>query len=125
MEQDWTRIEGMIIGRDIDPALVATALREQAVLAQLEWFPSSPQLLGVNVAHTGGRVALVKNKKVLPGPTTEKLVYEIIIAASAIRVNNAFKFHAAPDDPLEGDHFFESFASTFNFLNILFFLVGA
>ena len=30
-------------------------------------------------------------------------VYEAIIAAPAIRVNNTFKFHAAPDDPLEGD----------------------
>ena len=73
MEQDWTRIEGMIIGRDIDPALVATALREQGVLAQLEWFPSSPQLLGVNVALADGHVALVKDKKVAPGPTSEEL----------------------------------------------------
>lgn len=105
MEQDWTRIEGMIIGRDIDPALVATALREQAVLAQLEWFPSSPQLLGVNVAHAGGRVALVKDKKVLPGPTTEELAETLAsLFECEVRIGSATADHLPEgESPLSDD----------------------
>ena len=47
MAQEWTRIEGMIIGHDLDPSVVAGELKERSILAQLEWFPSSPQLLGL------------------------------------------------------------------------------
>ena len=50
MAQDWTRIEGMIIGHELDPSAVAGELKKRAILAQIEWFPSSPQLLGLNVA---------------------------------------------------------------------------
>lgn len=59
MAQDWTRIEGMIIGHDLDPSVVAGELKERSILAQLEWFPSSPQLLGLNVAVDKERVATV------------------------------------------------------------------
>lgn len=90
MEQDWTRIEGMIIGRDLDPALVATALREQAVLAQLEWFPSSPQLLGLNVAVADERVALVKDGRLLAGPTTAELAETLAsLFESEVRIGTA------------------------------------
>ena len=40
MAQDWTRIEGMIIGHELDPSVVAGELKERSILAQLEWFPS-------------------------------------------------------------------------------------
>ena len=77
MDQEWIRVEGMIIGRDLDPADVAAQLRERAVLAQLEWFPSSPQLLGVNVAVSEDRVVLVMDGEVAEGPTTGELAAEL------------------------------------------------
>ena len=43
MAQDWTRIEGMIIGHELDPSAVAGELKKRAILTQIEWFPSSPQ----------------------------------------------------------------------------------
>ena len=39
MAQDWTRIEGMIIGHELDPSAVAGELKKRAILAQIEWFP--------------------------------------------------------------------------------------
>ena len=72
MAQDWTRIEGMIIGHDLDPSVVAGELKERSILAQLEWFPSSPQLLGLNVAVDEERVATVPagSTEVVPGPVS-------------------------------------------------------
>ncbi len=56
----WERVEGMIVARDLDPERVAADLASKGVLAQLEWFERSPQLLGISVA-TGvdGAVATV------------------------------------------------------------------
>ena len=59
MAQDWTRIEGMIIGHDLDPSVVAGELKDRSILAQLEWFPSSPlgredQQLAARAGHEVG-----------------------------------------------------------------------
>ncbi|WP_115727849.1 hypothetical protein [Actinomyces culturomici] len=90
MEQVWTRVEGMIIGRDLDPAQVAAELRERAVLAQLEWFPSSPQLLGVNVAVADGRVAVLTGDEAEPGPTAEELADDLATLFDAeVRIGKA------------------------------------
>ncbi|MBF1731148.1 MAG: hypothetical protein HXP06_05125, partial [Trueperella pyogenes] len=53
----WTRVEGMMIASQLDPDQVAQVLRESSVLAQLEWFEATPQLLGLNIAVENGRVA--------------------------------------------------------------------
>ena len=90
MDQEWTRVEGMIIGRDLDPASVAQELRERAVLAQLEWFPNSPQLLGINVAVAEGRVARVEDGAVSAGPTPEELADELSTLFDAeVRIGTA------------------------------------
>ena len=52
----WTRVEGMMIASQLDPDQVAHVLRESSVLAQLEWFEATPQLLGLNIAVENGRV---------------------------------------------------------------------
>ena len=53
----WTRVEGMMIASQLEPDQVAHVLRESSVLAQLEWFEATPQLLGLNIAVENGRVA--------------------------------------------------------------------
>ena len=101
MAQDWTRSEGMIIGHDLDPSVVAGELKERAILAQLEWFPSSPQLLGLNVAVADDRVATVPagSTEVVPGPTPAELADELAILFEAeVRIGNATADHLPEGD---------------------------
>lgn len=96
MAQNWTRIEGMIIGHDLDPSVVATELKERAILAQLEWFPASPQLLGLNIAVAEERVATVPadSTEARPGPSPDKLAEELAILFDAeVRIGNATADH--------------------------------
>lgn len=78
MIEQWSRVEGMMIGRDLNPDTVAVYLRENSILAQLEWFPSSPHLLGLNVAVTQGRLATVPAEATaaVPGPAVEEFIEE-------------------------------------------------
>ncbi|WP_026459912.1 hypothetical protein [Schaalia suimastitidis] len=77
---DWTRIEGMIIGTELDPHDVAEYLRGKEILAQLEWFASSPQLLGLCVAVTSEEdIASLPPRHKIPkaGPKVADLVAEL------------------------------------------------
>ena len=101
MAQDWTRIEGMIIGHDLDPSVVAGELKDRSILAQLEWFPSSPQMLGLNVAVDKERVATVPagSTEVVPGPTPAELADELAILFDAeVRIGNATADHLPEGD---------------------------
>ena len=101
MAQDWTRIEGMIIGHELDPSAVAGELKKRAILAQIEWFPSSPQLLGLNVAVADERVATVPAgaTTVVPGPTPAELADELAILFKAeVRIGNASADHLPEGD---------------------------
>lgn len=101
MAQEWTRIEGMIIGHDLDPSVVAGELKERSILAQLEWFPSSPQLLGLNVAVDNERVVTVPagSTEVVPGPTPAELANELAILFDAeVRIGNATADHLPEGD---------------------------
>ena len=102
MAQDWTRIEGMIIGHELDPSVVAGELKERSILAQLEWFPSSPQLLGLNVAIADDRVATVPagSTEVVPGPAPADLADELAVLFDAeVRIGNASADHLPEGTP--------------------------
>ena len=75
----WTRVEGMMIASQLDPAEVAQALREKDVLVQLEWFEATPQLLGLNVAVADGCVATVTegSSEARPGLTLTELAQDL------------------------------------------------
>ena len=101
MAPDWTRSEGMIIGHALDPSVVAGELKERAILAQLEWFPSTPQLLGLNVAVADDRVATVPagSTEVVPGPTPAELADELAILFEAeVRIGGASADHLPEGD---------------------------
>ena len=101
MTQEWTRVEGMIIGRDLDPATVAQELRERSVLAQLEWFPETPQLLGLNLAVADGAIAVVPRDGVeaVAGPSPEALAEELAILFEAeVRIGSAACDHLPEGD---------------------------
>ena len=57
---EWERVDGMIVARELDPQEVAAELAAQGVLAQLEWFENSPQLLGVVALRRGDHAAVVR-----------------------------------------------------------------
>lgn len=65
-ELGWTRVEGMIIARALDPQEVAEELASRGILAQLEWFRRSPQLLGIIVSVQDGAVAEVSSDSAEP-----------------------------------------------------------
>ncbi|WRS30332.1 hypothetical protein U6G28_01160 [Actinomycetaceae bacterium MB13-C1-2] len=76
---EWTRVEGMVIGSDLDPMKLAQALVDRSVVAELEWYEKTPQLVGIRVASDGDKVAtLAKRGRVFhPGPALEELVGEL------------------------------------------------
>ena len=78
-EATWTRVEGMMIASQLDPDEVAQALRENDVLVQLEWFEATPQLLGLNVAVSEGRLATLPqgSTQAVPGITVTELAEQL------------------------------------------------
>lgn len=93
---EWERVDGMIIALELDPGRVAEDLARRGVLAQLEWFDRSPQLLGVAVAAHDGAVATVTGpaQEPVPGPTVEELAESLAQEFSAeARVGGAHADH--------------------------------
>lgn len=76
---EWTRVEGMVIGSDLDPMRLAQLLADRSVVAELEWYEKTPQLVGIRVASDGKKVAtLTKRGRVFhAGLTLEDLVDEL------------------------------------------------
>ena len=54
---NWSRVEGMIIARRLDPQTMTDYLAERGVLAQLDWFKDTPQMMGIRIGLDGDRVA--------------------------------------------------------------------
>lgn len=85
----WSRLEGMIIAKELDPHAVADYLADQQIVAELEWYPATPHMVGISVASDDEHVATLKSVKtgVTPGPTliefvealAEKLSAEVMI----------------------------------------------
>lgn len=70
-DSNWFRVEGMVIAGQLDPRQLAEYLRKESIVAQLEWFDVSPELVGIRVAYNGENVGKLsaRGKKVQPGPT--------------------------------------------------------
>lgn len=76
---EWTRVEGMVIGSGLDPMELAKELADRSVVAELEWYAKTPELVGIRVATDGEKVAtLTKRGRVFhPGPSLDELVNEL------------------------------------------------
>lgn len=72
----WNRVEGMIIARELDPQQMTDYLVERGIVAQLDWFKETPQMMGIRVALTGDKVATISapGQQLEPGPTLIDLV---------------------------------------------------
>ncbi len=98
--QDWTRIEGMIISARAGPQRRRRRTeRNSAILTQIEWFPSSPQLLGLNVAVADERVFTIPLGRDDNGPTP-----------AGLADNSPFSSNRSPHQYASTDHLRGRFA---------------
>ena len=101
MTQEWTRAEGMIIGDELDPNAVRQELHERGVLAQLEWFASTPHMLSLTVATDGERIATVPagSEQVEAGPALEGLAEDIAgLFKAEVRIGSVTADHLPQGD---------------------------
>lgn len=119
----WTRVEGMIIALELDPRDVAKYLAEQAIVAQIEWYEATPNMVGLSVVTDGDHVgSLPKDSKgakgddalqIVPGPSAidfiealaDKYQCEVMLGDMGVdRLpaghNEAFANFEEPDGPL-------------------------
>lgn len=84
-EETWERLEGMVIAPALDPKELAKELAAQNVIATLEWYDASPQLVGITVAADGEHIATLtkRGKTVKPGGTLEEVAQKIAEKFSA------------------------------------------
>lgn len=78
-ENSWSSVEGMIVACEMDPTELAKAISKANVVARIEWYDETPQLMGINVAYDGVNVGTLKkwDKAVKPGPTLEDFAAKI------------------------------------------------
>ncbi|MSS84596.1 hypothetical protein FYJ24_07430 [Actinomycetaceae bacterium WB03_NA08] len=76
---EWLQLEGMIIAVDLDPEAVSAYVAKTGVIAELEWYPQTPNMMGITVATDGEALASWKNKTdgVVPGPTLISFVEDL------------------------------------------------
>ena len=101
----WTRVEGMIISRGLDPQDVVDELASREVLAQLEWFERTPQLLGIVVACREGEVASLGTEDTEPrqGVELQALAEDLAVLFDAeVRLGSCAADHLPEgESPLE------------------------
>lgn len=100
---EWTRVEGMIIGRHPDPEGIAAELGERGILAQLEWVEASPHLIGLTLAAHGERLAVVSEGDQAPdlGPTCDELASDLAILYEAeVRIGSTVADHLPEKEDL-------------------------
>ncbi len=69
--QEWDRVDGMIITARLEPQEIIDFLTKQQVVAQLDWFAQTPNMMGIRVVSADGHVGILKkgSTTVEPGPT--------------------------------------------------------
>ncbi|MDO5672554.1 MAG: hypothetical protein Q4G30_06830 [Actinomycetaceae bacterium] len=74
----WNRTEGMVVLAEVTPAQVADFLKDQDIVACLEWYPATPHLLSITLAcDADSRVAVIKKGALEPGLDLEELVLSL------------------------------------------------
>lgn len=68
-ETEWTKVEGMVIAPNLEPKSLAEALQARSVVAQIEWYAQTPELVGIRVATDDqGNVATLSKRATNPRP---------------------------------------------------------
>lgn len=90
--QDWTRCHGVVVSPNLDPELVAEALRERGVMAELSWFDYALNQVSLVVATKGGHVGLLAKDgtHLTEGPTLNELAGDLAHLLDAeVRIGTA------------------------------------
>ncbi len=84
-EGTWSKVEGMVIAGALDPMKLAEELKSQGVVALLEWYDATPELVGVNLVVEEGYVGTLskRGKTVRPGPSLEEVAESVAEKFSA------------------------------------------
>lgn len=77
--ENWSSVEGMIVACKMDPKDLAKAISKANVVARIEWYDETPQLMGINVAYDGSAVGTLRkrDKTIKPGPTLEEFALSL------------------------------------------------
>lgn len=98
MTLDWEHTDGMMIllGGGADHLL--DAVRATDAVIELEWFPGTPELVGLTALTRGGRVAILPEGEDAPveGPLVEDFVRDL---AAALHAEVRLGAHAADEIP--------------------------
>ncbi len=78
-EIEWFAVDGMVIAGELDPLKLASFLKSHSVVAKLDWYDATPQLVGIRVVTDGTHVGRLtpRAKHLKPGMTTEHLAEQI------------------------------------------------
>lgn len=82
----WNRTDGVVIAPAKDSVTLGAALRERGVVARLEWYSTTPHLLGLTLlTDAEGRVAVTPPSRggVVPGPRVAELTEDLARALNA------------------------------------------
>lgn len=100
---EWTKVEGMVIAAGLDPMKLAQELKDRSVVASLEWYESSPELVALTLGATGDKVATIgaRGRVLKAGPSLEALVEDLAKALKAEVMFGAVSADGAPDGDIE------------------------
>ncbi|PID98275.1 MAG: hypothetical protein CSA82_00490 [Actinobacteria bacterium] len=105
MTLKWTRCEGMMIGRGLDPHAVVDELRRRGLLTEIEWFDSTPHLIGMTFAQTEDRAACIKKggTQPEPGPQLKELTESLAqLFTAEVRISHFSADHYGQGSPAIG-----------------------
>lgn len=84
MSENWTRTEGVMVATELDPPAVSRHLADAGVVARLEWYPGTEQLVSVSVlCDADHRVATTGPDGLGPGQTLGELADDLAAAFDA------------------------------------------
>lgn len=84
-EENWERVEGLVIAAALDPEELAKELASENVIATLEWYDATPQLVGVTIAVDEDKVATItkRGRTIRPGLSVEEVAQKVAEKFSA------------------------------------------
>lgn len=96
---NWTRIEGVIIAEHLDPKVVADFITKTKVVATIDWYDRTPNLMGLTLAEEGGRLAAVNDaNEIAPVVEIEDFALDLANEFNAEVMIDEVSADALPED---------------------------
>ncbi|MDO5035223.1 MAG: hypothetical protein Q4E01_07575 [Actinomycetaceae bacterium] len=96
---DWTRTEGIIIAEHLDPKAVADFIETTKVVATIDWYDRSPNLIGLTLAMQDEKLAGVNDlDEIVPLVEVEDFALEVAQEFNAEVMVGEVSADALPED---------------------------